>query len=200
MDELATATNEACSLLLLENSYDHWVVDIFEENGYQIPARRYGVKSNTDQVKSNVPTRYTSGGHFYEQQSVEDDQTGSNPTGSKRRKGNKGDAVSGQAEPKKRLAYSRSAAKRGWSKEGVARFNELCALVHESRKKDKDNTFVVALRRVDMTGTRKNISWYGSEFLHDICGKLGRFWHLYLASVNKTRATVIATKNSTQHT
>ena len=64
LDELATATDEACALLLLENSYDRWV-DIFKKNNYQVPTRRHGVKSNTERVESNVPTRYTSGGHFY---------------------------------------------------------------------------------------------------------------------------------------
>ena len=64
--DITSVSNEAfTSLVLLENSYNCWI-DIMRKNKWKEPPRKRGVKSNKDHPSvSNVETKYTSGGIFY---------------------------------------------------------------------------------------------------------------------------------------
>ena len=63
--DIASVSDEAFTLVLLENSYDRWM-DIMKNNNWEEPGKIHGVKSNKDRTSvSNVTTLYTSGGIFY---------------------------------------------------------------------------------------------------------------------------------------
>ena len=98
--DLATVSDEALALLLVENSIGRWT-DIFVRNNFGTPPRKSGQKSNKTRSESDVMTKYTSGGIFTR---GEDDTM--TTRGSK-----------------------------GWSAEGMERYNELFSLVVEDRKK-----------------------------------------------------------------
>ena len=101
--DVSTVSDEAFALLLMENCYDR-CVDLFISNNFCAPSIQRGVRSNHERSKgSEVKTKYTSGGIFYK---TKDDE---------------GNLV------------RRPEANKGWSREGIQRFNELHTLVGKDR-------------------------------------------------------------------
>ena len=91
---LCTTSDEVFALLLLENSYDHWL-DIYTRNG-GIPKQRRGDRSR--KIDSEIEPKYTKGGLKY---SAED----------------------------------KISKTKGWTPEGIKRYNELFLLVKTDRLK-----------------------------------------------------------------
>ena len=89
--DLCTRSDEALTLLLLENSYDRWI-DIYKKAEGQVSKRRL---NKNRQWHSDVRTKYTDGGIMY--RSNHDTNKRSNS--------------------------------KGWTDDGIDRFNELCSKV-----------------------------------------------------------------------
>ena len=107
VNDLCTASDEAFTLLLLENSYARWV-SIYEREG-GIPSQRRGDTKRT--VMSDVEAKYTRGGI--------------------------------------KLSNDRESQKqKGWTPDGIKRFNTLFAAVKKDRlKRHKfDKKFIKHLR------------------------------------------------------
>jgi len=94
--ELCTASDEAFTLLLLENSYARWE-NIYDLNGC-IPSQRRGDTTRT--FESDIEAEYTRGGI-------------------------------------KLSTKKESQKQKGWTSEGILRFNTLFASVKKDRKKNK---------------------------------------------------------------
>ena len=95
-NDLCTPSDEALTLLLLENSYDRWI-DIYKKAEGKVSKRRL---NKNRQWHSDVRTRYTDGGIMY--QSNHDTNKRSNS--------------------------------KGWTDDGIDRFNELCSKVSCGRR------------------------------------------------------------------
>ena len=116
---LSTVSDEAFALLLMENSYDR-CVDLYISNNFCAPSIQRGVRSNQARsMGSEVKTKYTSGGIFYK---TKDDS---------------GNLV------------RRPEGNKGWSKEGLQRFNELHTLVGKDRS--NHHTFLKAFLKEERT-------------------------------------------------
>lgn len=106
--ELFTVSDEAFTLLLLENYYDRWM-DIFMKFGAEPPPNR-GSKKKVFQSK--VKPKYTRGGNVYSGEAYEGD-TGSGEGG---------------------LPSMNNAGKgKGWTNAGITRFNVLFKEVKQDR-------------------------------------------------------------------
>ena len=92
-DSLASISDEAFALVLLENSFDRWF-DIYTSNEGVVMQQR-GVKQR--RFESDVPTLYTRGGIKYDKYKSKDGE------------------------------------KKGWSDEGITRFNQLFEMVKHDR-------------------------------------------------------------------
>ena len=129
MGQLATTSDEALALLILENNYDRWI-DILEQNRWKPPHKQRGAKPSDKRILSNVRPKYTNGGNFYE---TDDDKD------------------AGQSED------SKLREKKGWTDKGVARFNALREKVIADRQNPKHKDFFHRLREHfnESSGTRQ---------------------------------------------
>ena len=98
-EKLCTPSDEAFTLLVLENSYICWL-DIFEQNNHQVPGKQHHEDDRKKKVVSNVKLAFTAGSIVYNK------------------------------PPPKKM--------KGWSKEGIARFNELHNMIVEDWKNHPD--------------------------------------------------------------
>ena len=63
-DALATSSDEAFALVILENYYDCWK-DVATKNNFKLPPRMHRCKSNKERAgTSNVTAKYTTGGIY----------------------------------------------------------------------------------------------------------------------------------------
>ena len=108
-EDLCTISDEAFALLLLENNWDHWT-DIYSKNSDALVPKR----GRSTELISNIATKYTKGGVKY------------------------GTGSDGSVANKESSAESKSTENRkGWSTEGIRRFNSLYLKVKEDREKNK---------------------------------------------------------------
>jgi hypothetical protein len=77
---ICTKSDEAFALLLLENNFDRWI-DIFDRNDGNVAVRR-GQKKR--KFESDVPTKYTKGGHVYLDTNKTKEEKGWSSTGIER--------------------------------------------------------------------------------------------------------------------
>ena len=114
--EICTASDEAFTLLLLENSYERWA-DIYKNTGGRpIPLR--GIKNC--QWQSDVKTKYTDGGIQYSSTDTHD-----------------------------RVG-------KGWSTEGIKRFNELFEQVKQDQKEHPEFVKIfIENKKKQITGTKR---------------------------------------------
>ena len=120
MGQLATISDEALALLILENNYDRWM-DILKKNRWRAPQKERGASASDKRILSHVRPKYTHGGNFY--QSLEKSTV-------------------------KNAEATRSAAteKKGWTDEGVKRFNELRQQVVRDRSNPTNHGFFAKLK------------------------------------------------------
>ena len=63
-DALATSSDEAFALVILDNYYEHWK-DVATKNNFKMPPRMQRCKSNKERAgTSNVTAKYTTGGIY----------------------------------------------------------------------------------------------------------------------------------------
>ena len=108
--EVATISDEAFALLLVENSYNRWI-DIAEHFKFNRPPRTrvsFGSTNSKDYV-CGTKTKYTSGGIFFKKD--------------------------GETQPNDDTSFNEATegVRKGWSNEGIRRYNELVDLVTKDR-------------------------------------------------------------------
>ena len=136
--QIATTSDEAMALLLLENSYDRWI-DLWKLNGYDYPEVTKGERSNKKRnSKSKIVAKYTSGGIFY--------------------KKGENDELSHKSNLK------------GWSDDGIQRYNALYKEVLKDRKEHPGwfKEFLKAAKSEETTTRKKPIRKGGPVAIHNL--------------------------------
>jgi len=104
-DDLCTVSDEAFALLLLENSWGKWTDQYRHDPSSLLPRR--GGRQKEKQQGTPVPTKYTKGGHNF-------------------------GSTKNSASP--HPTSTTSSSNKGWSDEGIQRYNELFDLVQADRR------------------------------------------------------------------
>jgi hypothetical protein len=121
-DDLCTVSDEAFALLLLENSWDRWS-DLYKKDPMSLMSR-----ATKRGCISDVKTLYTKGGLKYRDSEGDSNPPDSNPTTQPKE---------GESVPSKPDTTTIQ-HKKGWSIEGLNRYNELFDLISKDREEHPD--------------------------------------------------------------